>query len=182
MKATLIPFAALPLLLLSCTGQQDNTVHIYHLKSSGPRAVPQKRKPIERKSAPAPVDNHFCVYLNDAVLKQNGAKHLEISLAAQRGIFYVNGQVAMDFPVCTGKIGYETPTGSYTIKEKKRHHRSNIYHVPMPCFMRLTYDGIGLHIGDIYRTPASHGCIRLPKEACLPIFHSVNPGTLVVIH
>ena len=52
----------------------------------------------------------------------------------------------------------------------------------MPCFMRLTYDGIGLHVGEIRAIPASHGCIRLPHEACLPIFHAVSPGTKVVIY
>ena len=181
MKAPLIPLVAVPLLFLSCTGQQEYSVHVYHLKSSAPRPTARKQKPYSTQTPPIPRDEHFFVYYNDEILKQNGEKHVEISLASQRGVFYVNGQVAMDFPVCTGKTGYETPTGNYTIKEKKRHHRSNIYHVSRPCFMRLTYDGIGLHIGDIYRTPSSHGCIRLPKEAGLPLFQSVSPGTLVVI-
>lgn len=128
-----------------------------------------------------PGSNHFNVWKDDTLLNSKGEQHIEIYLATQRGIFFVNGRPAVMFPVCTGRKGYETPPGIYNILEKRRTHRSNIYHVSMPCFMRLTYDGIGLHVGQIKKYPASHGCIRLPKEACLPIFNAVKNGTRVVI-
>jgi lipoprotein-anchoring transpeptidase ErfK/SrfK len=34
-----------------------------------------------------------------------------------------------------------TPTGSFKILQKKRHHVSNLYGAPMPYMMRLTMDG-----------------------------------------
>lgn len=182
MKLPGVCLIGLCILLCNCSQPQAEGVRVYRLhtasaptEEAAPHQAPtQHLQPQQR--------NHFVVTINEALLKQNGHKHLEINLATQRGVFYINGQPALEFPVCTGMPGYETPTGSFTIKEKRRHHRSNIYHVSMPCFMRLTYDGIGLHVGDIRATPSSHGCIRLPKEACLPIFNAVSYGTRVDIY
>jgi len=130
---------------------------------------------------PPPRHRHFTVNINEELLNTPGEKRLEINLHTQRGVYLINGETALEFPVCTGAKGYETPTGTYRILEKRRHHISNLYHVSMPCFMRLTYDGIGLHVGKINRTPSSHGCIRLPYEACLPIFNTIPTGTTVTI-
>ncbi len=118
---------------------------------------------------------------NEQLLSQQGEKHVMIDLATQRGMFFINGQVAMDFPVCTGRADKPTPSGSFTITQKNINHRSNIYHVAMPYFMRLTNDGIGLHVGYVARQPSSHGCIRLPREACIPLFQRVSLGTRVDI-
>ena len=177
-------FASTLLLILSvslCGCAQNNTagIHIHRLHTAAahteetPPPLPLKPQPRHR--------SHFNVIINETLMNEAGEKHIEINLAAQRGTFFINGQPAMDFPVCTGRKGFDTPTGTFSIKEKRRHHRSNIYHVSMPCFMRLTYDGIGLHVGEIRTVPASHGCIRLPREACLPIFQAVKIGTKVVI-
>lgn len=117
---------------------------------------------------------------DEALMKCKGERRVHIHLATQRGELLVNGQVAMDFPVSTGKQD-STPEGTYHILEKDLHHRSNLYHVSMPYFMRLTYDGIGLHIGDVYPVPVSHGCIRMTREACVPLYHLLPVGTVVVI-
>lgn len=123
----------------------------------------------------------FNVWRNESLLPAEGEKKVVIRLGEQRGVFLINGQIAMDFPVCTGRKGYDTPTGRYHVLEKDAHHRSNIYDCPMPYFMRLTYSGIGMHVGDIYRVPASHGCIRLPRTACEPLFQHLPHGSEVEI-
>jgi len=53
----------------------------------------------------------------------------------------------------------------------------------MPYFMRLTYDGIALHAGAIPNpgSPASHGCIRMPKDVAPVVFRHVDIGTSVSI-
>lgn len=117
---------------------------------------------------------------DDALMKAKGERRVHIHLATQRGELLVDGKVAMDFPVSTGRQD-STPAGTYRILEKDQHHRSNIYHVAMPYFMRLTYDGIGLHVGDVYRTPVSHGCVRMTREACIPLYRLLPVGTEVVI-
>lgn len=167
--------------LCSCLAPESDGVRVIRLngKISGPAPATEETTYVTVSSEPG----HFNVWKDDALLQnKTSEQHIEIYLSAQRGTFFIDGRPAVTFPVCSGKKGYETPTGTYTILEKRRNHRSNIYHVSMPCFMRLTYDGIGLHVGQIKEYPASHGCIRLPKEACLPIFNAIKNGTKVVIY
>ena len=54
---------------------------------------------------------------------------------------------------------------------------------PMPYWMRLTSYGIGMHGGLIPEPgkPASHGCIRMPKEFVPNVYNAVNVGTPVTI-
>lgn len=116
---------------------------------------------------------------DESLLSRAGQRRVVICLSDQRGQCFVDGQLAMDFPVCTGTPSHPTPTGCFRVSEKDRHHRSNLYHCPMPLFMRLTSDGIGLHVGDVFRAPASHGCIRLTREACATLFRDLPPGSQV---
>lgn len=110
-----------------------------------------------------------------------GDLHIVICLDVQRGRLYAHEQAVMDFPVCTGDGDHPTPTGTFTILEKDRDHYSDLYGLAMPCFMRLTRDGIGLHGGPVFREPNSHGCIRLPQDVCAAIFDKIRLGTSVRI-
>lgn len=123
----------------------------------------------------------FRTWKNDALLRGPGHKRVVIELTNQRGLCYVDEQIAMDFPVCTGVPSHITPTGIFHISEKDINHRSNLYNCPMPYFMRLTNGGIGLHVGDVYRAPASHGCIRTTRDACIALFNTLPYGTEVII-
>lgn len=53
----------------------------------------------------------------------------------------------------------------------------------MPYWMRLTSYGVGMHAGYIPNPghPASHGCIRMPKEMAEILFEIVKIGTPVKI-
>lgn len=53
----------------------------------------------------------------------------------------------------------------------------------MPYWMRLTNYGVGMHAGYIPHpgSPASHGCIRMPKEMAETLFEIVKIGTPVKI-
>lgn len=121
------------------------------------------------------------VWMNPGLMQKDGDKLVRILLEQQRGLYLVDGEVAMDFPVCTGRGEKRTPTGTFSIKQKNVDHHSNLYDCPMPYFMRLTWSGIGMHVGDVYRSPASHGCIRLPRVACEPLFEALPYGSRVVI-
>lgn len=54
---------------------------------------------------------------------------------------------------------------------------------PMPYWMRITGYGVGLHAGPIPHpgAPASHGCIRLPRDMAETIFDHASVGTRVTI-
>jgi lipoprotein-anchoring transpeptidase ErfK/SrfK len=113
--------------------------------------------------------------------------------------------------VATGVANHPTPRGEFSILEKVRDKRSNLYGkivardgrvlkgsahsrdpVPagarfvganMPNFMRMTYDGIGMHAGPIPNpgSPASHGCIRMPPTVAEAVFAHVGSGTAVTV-
>lgn len=50
----------------------------------------------------------------------------------------------------------------------------------MPYFMRI-HGGIGMHAGYLPGYPASHGCIRLPKEMAVHFFENAAVGAPVTV-
>ena len=106
---------------------------------------------------------------------------IEISLASQRVALVKNGVPVFHAPCSTGREGYSTKKGQFVITDKNRNHRSSIYHVEMPYFMRLSCLDFGMHAGYVSNRPASHGCIRLPSEAARKFFSEIPIGTLVTV-
>lgn len=106
---------------------------------------------------------------------------IEISLALQRVALVKNGVPVYRTQCSTGRQGYSTKTGEFVITNKERNHRSTIYHVEMPYFMRLSCLDFGMHAGVVPNYPASHGCIRLPEEAARKFFSEIPVGTLVTV-
>ncbi len=106
---------------------------------------------------------------------------IEISLALQRVALVKNGVPIYRAPCSTGRPGYSTKSGEFVITNKERNHRSSIYHVEMPYFMRLSCLDFGMHAGIVPNYPASHGCIRLPEDAARKFFSEIPVGTLVTV-
>ncbi|GAA5080033.1 L,D-transpeptidase [Lysobacter panacisoli] len=105
-----------------------------------------------------------------------------VSLTEQRAYVYRNGIPIGVTTVSTGKRGYETPTGVFSILQKSKDHRSSIYNAaPMPYMQRLTWDGVALHAGGLPGYPESHGCVHLPSEFARLLFDSSNMGMTVVV-
>ena len=111
-----------------------------------------------------------------------GPMVLVVSLADQQAYVYRNGVRIGQTSVSTGRTGYETPTGMFTILQKKKRHVSNLYEgAKMPYMQRLTWDGIALHGGHVPDYPASHGCIRLPHKFARLLYKETNFDTKVVV-
>jgi hypothetical protein len=111
-----------------------------------------------------------------------GPMVMVVSLDRQQAYVYRNGLRIGVSTVSTGKKGKETPTGVFTILQKKQEHYSNLYNnAPMPFMQRLTWDGIALHAGNLPGRPASHGCIRLPMAFAKALFAETEKGMTVVI-
>jgi lipoprotein-anchoring transpeptidase ErfK/SrfK len=81
----------------------------------------------------------------------------------------------------TGREGFSTKRGYFVVTDKERNHRSTIYHVDMPYFMRLSCLDFGMHEGVVPNYPASHGCIRLPGETARKLFAEIPIGTVVAV-
>ncbi|MDQ6808831.1 MAG: ankyrin repeat domain-containing protein, partial [Verrucomicrobiota bacterium] len=107
---------------------------------------------------------------------------IDISLATQRIAVLKGGAPVLTTACSTGREGFSTPAGSYVITDKDRDHRSTIYKVPMPYFMRLNCRDFGLHEGNVASSHASHGCIRLPGEVARKLFSEIPVGTVVNIN
>ena len=107
---------------------------------------------------------------------------LIVNLATQRAILYRNGVPIAISTVSTGREGYRTPTGIFTILQKHVRHFSSIYdNAPMPYMQRLTWRGVALHSGQLPGYPASHGCIRLPHEFARLLFDVTDLGMTVIV-
>ena len=145
-----------------------------------------------------------------AALEQYAPKksHVEFLLEEQRGRLYINGIIAMDFPICSGRIGgMETPAGTFRITQKEELRRSNRYGAflskedgsviergvavtdtppegayfegaDMPYWMRFN-GAIGMHVGKVHRDTDSHGCVRVPEEAAAILFEKLGIGSKV---
>ena len=144
----------------------------------------------------------------DLARKPSGKVDIFVDLADQHAYLYNRGEVILSAPVSTGREGYDTPAGHYTVVQKDIDHRSSIYGAyvregmvvkenvdvrkdprppgstfvgaPMPYFLRIV-GGIGLHAGYLPGYPASHGCIRMPESKAKRFFYAARVGTPVTV-
>ena len=115
-------------------------------------------------------------------LAPEGPVVIVVSLPQQLAYVYRNGIRIAVSTISSGRAGNETPTGVFTILQKKREHYSNLYdNAPMPYMQRLTWDGIALHAGNLPGYPASHGCVRLPYKFSEKLFGITRTGVTVVV-
>ncbi|GLS99812.1 hypothetical protein GCM10007897_11950 [Sphingobium jiangsuense] len=121
-------------------------------------------------------------YLWAPEVAPDGPVIIVVSLARQRAFVYRNGVPIGISTVSTGKEGHATPTGVFTILQKRVDHKSNLYNsAPMPYMQRLTWDGIAIHAGNLPGYPASHGCIRLPMAFAQKLYGVTRLGLTVLI-
>lgn len=112
----------------------------------------------------------------------DGPMLLIVNTTTQRAILYRNGIPIGATTVSTGRPGYRTPTGVFTVLQKHVEHYSNKYdNAPMPYMQRLTWYGIALHAGQLPGYPASHGCIRLPLGFARLLYGVTKLGMTVVV-
>lgn len=123
------------------------------------------------------------------------------------------GAVLVEMDCSPGIPEHPTPAGKFRITEKLPIKHSNLYGqyvdattgevavprtwehtgpqphgtvyrgIAMPYWLRLTNDGVGMHVGGFPRgVRTSHGCIRCPDEPQRLIYGKVLVGTAVTIH
>src|SRR5271165_7242416 len=131
-----------------------------------------------------------------------------INLSEQRAYLIEGGKVSLVSPIASGKPGWSTPTGNFSVISKDIAHRSQSFgliidgsgriasssatpgtHVPpgfhyqpapMPYYMEFTA-AIGMHAGYLPGYPASHGCVRMPRDLAERFFERVNIRTPVTV-
>jgi lipoprotein-anchoring transpeptidase ErfK/SrfK len=131
---------------------------------------------------------------------------IEIDLSAQKAWVLQDGQRVYETSICSGRAGFDTPPGNFTITEKSPDHKSSLYGkivdgngrvivsdadsdmplppgakfqpAPMKNFLRFN-GAVGMHAGRLPGYPASHGCIRLPPSKAALFFNVAEVGTPV---
>src|SRR5262245_18855548 len=107
---------------------------------------------------------------------------LVVSLGQQRVEVYRGTELVTSAKISSGKPGYDTRAGVFSILEKARYHHSNLFSgAPMPWMQRMTWSGTALHAGVVPGYPASHGCVRLPFSFAPKLFRMTNVGENVVV-
>jgi hypothetical protein len=139
----------------------------------------------------------------------SGSPTIIVSIADQRAYFYKGKQLVGESTVSTGKPGFGTPPGYYTVFWKDAEHVSSVFGDYVDDFGNVTksnidvrkdskppgshYDGarmpfamffrggFAMHQGYVPPYAASHGCIRLPKGMAEVFFNASPPGTPVIV-
>jgi lipoprotein-anchoring transpeptidase ErfK/SrfK len=111
-----------------------------------------------------------------------GPLQIFISINQQKLHLYGNGVHVADTSIATGVPSHPTPFGVFSVIQKQVFHRSNIYsNAPMPYMQRITWSGVAMHEGKDIGHPASHGCIRLPRDFAIRLYRLTKLGTRVII-
>jgi hypothetical protein len=135
-----------------------------------------------RELAPLPPEFKPGDYVWKPEVSPAGPVVVIVSIPEQSMYVYRNGVRIGRSTVSTGVQGHPTPTGIFTIKQKKVDHESSIYKgAKMPYMQRLTWDGIAMHAGRLPGYPASHGCVRLPVDFAAKLYAVTTEGTTVIV-
>jgi lipoprotein-anchoring transpeptidase ErfK/SrfK len=174
------------------------------LPSASPTASQPMKKASELISKQPPMSTNAAIL--QKVTPENA--HVIVSITKQRAYLMTGEEIAIDSPISSGKRGHTTPNGSFSVLEKDKDHHSSLYgdykdsqgrtvrggisaHIDaapsgthfvgasMKWFMRLTGEGVGMHVGILPGYPASHGCIRMPEPAAAQFYAHVKVGTPV---
>ena len=111
-----------------------------------------------------------------------GPLQIFVSIDQQKLHLYADGMHVADTSVATGVPSLPTPLGVFSVIQKQVFHRSNIYsNAPMPFMQRITWSGVALHEGESIGHRASHGCIRMPHDFAVRLYHLTKLGVPVIV-
>jgi len=135
-------------------------------------------------------------------------KAVVINLSQQAAYLLQDHRVILESPISSGRDGWHTPTGHFRVLSKDASHKSGSFgliadasgrvvnssatpssHVPpgcrylpapMPYFMEFA-PKVGMHAGHLPGVPASHGCVRMPRDLAAEFFAAIPVGTPVFV-
>jgi len=143
-----------------------------------PPAPPHPKR--RAKAYPKP-DSKIEKQQKDAA-KPQGPLVIAVSIERQTVKVYDANGLFAESPVSTGMRGHSTPMGVFSVIQKSKFHRSNLYSgAPMPFMQRITWSGVAMHAGALPGYPASHGCIRMPMNFAVKMWGWTRMGARVVI-
>jgi hypothetical protein len=208
-KSHILCLGAVSLLFVSCApNANDPRLQKTHAEYVNPHKPGTYEHFVGEKTYPKTYDTWTN---NELYAQTNPSNSwLRIELETQRGMLMTGDQVVIDYPISSGRESHPTPPGKYKILEKVVDKSSNKYGriydadskvvnsdanvftdpipeggkfvgAPMKYWMRLTWDGVGHHIGPVKRYPVSHACIRGPHQVMPKVYSKLVVGSKVVV-
>lgn len=126
---------------------------------------------------------------NGKIFDLSGSEFVVVSVreAGSDGRFYAvdkDGTVWLSGPVTSGAEDSQSPSGIFSVFQKKRYHMSTTYPDEngvnnMDYMMKFTQSGHALHLGSV--DWMSHGCIHIDERDVIRLYPWVKHGTKVVI-
>jgi peptidoglycan hydrolase-like protein with peptidoglycan-binding domain len=116
-----------------------------------------------------------------APIRPGSGRRAEVLLDRQLTLLIDGTQVTRVLDVSTGKPGYETPAGSFSVFRKELRSWSVPYKVWLP-WASYFVGGVAFHeYPDIPPVPASHGCVRVPRWDAEWLYGQIPNGTPVTV-
>jgi hypothetical protein len=139
----------------------------------------------------------------------HGEARIVINISEQKAYFYKGKRLVGESTVSSGKKGFSTPAGHYSVVSKDKNHFSSEFGdyidrdgkvvvsnidvrkdrcpkgahfdpAKMPYCMHFN-GGYAMHQGYVPPFAASHGCIRLPEGMAAKFYNNAPVGTPVVV-
>ena len=130
-----------------------------------------------------------------------------INLTEQTAYLLEDGRLAFVSPIASGKEGWGTPIGSFRVISKDLNHQSGNFGLVSDSYGRIINPNatpesyvpgvslhacsdailhgirkyVGMHAGYLPGYPASHGCVRMPRDLAAECFARVQIGTPVKV-
>jgi lipoprotein-anchoring transpeptidase ErfK/SrfK len=141
--------------------------------------------------------------------RHSGRSSIVVKLHEQQAYLYRGRHLTAASRISSGREGYRTPVGSFSVIRKDEDHRSSVYGAyvdesgrvvrpnvdvrrdpkpphskfvgaSMPFFVEFS-PGYGFHQGYLPGVPASHGCIRMPYWKARQFYNAAHIGTSVLV-
>jgi peptidoglycan hydrolase-like protein with peptidoglycan-binding domain len=108
-----------------------------------------------------------------------GGRRIEVWRDRQLALLVANGVAVRTMAVSTGKAGYRTPRGRFSVYRRERRSWSYSYRVWLPWAAYFNR-GIAFHgYRSIPVYAASHGCVRVPLPFAPALYEFARIGTRV---
>ena len=139
----------------------------------------------------------------------SGKPRIVVHIGEQKAYFYKGKTLVGETTVSTGKPGFSTPPGRYSVLSKNADHVSSLFGDYVDGYgnvvrsnidsrkdrqpkgthfdgARMPYamffrGGYAMHQGYVPPFAASHGCIRLPRQMAPKFFENAPVGTPVTV-
>jgi hypothetical protein len=120
--------------------------------------------------------------------RPGSGRTIEVNLSRQRLYAWQGDEVVFEVAISSGRAGFETPTGTFTVSRKvavEDMRGADYFQPDVPWIMYFTSRGHAIHgvyWHNNFGTPMSHGCVGAPVPAARWLYDWGYVGLPIWIH